>query len=203
MTLLSEIPAAFERPDDAPPSAVVARVRAIRPSRRAVVRALVISATTAALVPLDWFLARREAAANTGVSDRSEFMTCQPASYDEEAPNWPRGGPAVCMGGWKRGDFPCSDGFHREGRYTGEGVVFESTRLATNCEGRNAWRWNGYRCSDATTTVTYPDGEEYYGITIAACVIGEAEPAPIAEPATERLPRTGGAEVPSLPGVVG
>ena len=27
-----------------------------------------------------------------------------------------------------------------------------STRLANDCEGRNAWRWKGYRCSDAMTT---------------------------------------------------
>jgi hypothetical protein len=200
MTLLTEIPAAFERPADATPSPVVASIRAIRPSRRAVLRALVVSATTAALVPLDWFLSLGQATAKGRLSDRSESMTCEPASYDEEAPNWPRGGPAVCYGGWKRGSFPCSNGFHREGRYSGDGVEYESVRLATNCEGKTAWRWNGYRCSDATTNATYPDGEEYYGITIAACAIGGAESGPRAQ---DGRPAGGIHEVPSLPGAVG
>lgn len=171
MTRLDDIPTAFEAPVGAQPSSVVARLRSIRPSRRAVLRALLIGAAAAALVPIDWFLTRRGASAAPHDESKSEFMTCEPESYDEKANNWPAAGPAVCYGGWRRGGYPCEDGFHREGSHEAFGEYYESTRLATNCEGRNAWRWNGWRCSDAITNITFPDGETYYGITIAACEI--------------------------------
>lgn len=174
MTRLDEIPTAFEPPVDARPSAVVARIRAVRPSRRTVLRGLVIAAAAAALVPLDWYLQRREAAAaepRTDGDDMSEHMTCAPASYREEANNWPSTGPAVCYGGFRRGGFPCSDGYHREGSYKDGPDAFESTRVTQSCNGRNAWRWNGYRCSDAITNVVFADGTEYRGISIAACTL--------------------------------
>ncbi|MCX6467487.1 MAG: hypothetical protein NTW05_28480 [Pseudonocardiales bacterium] len=167
-----DIPAAATPPADARPSAVVERLRALRPSRRTVLRGLLLGAAAAALVPLDWYLTRREAvAAPADGGDRSEFTSCRPENYDEERNNWPSGGPAVCYGGWRRGGFPCEGGYHREGRYDDGGDTAESTRSATSCYGRNAWRWNGYRCSDALTTVTYRDGTEYNGVTIAACVV--------------------------------
>jgi hypothetical protein len=170
MTRLDEIPAAFEPPVQARPSDVVARIRSIRPSRRALLRGLVIGAAATALVPIDWYLTRREASAqDEGGSDRSEHLTCTPASYTEEANNWPSSGPAVCYGGWKRGSYPCSGGYHLEGAHSNGGNAYESTRLTTNCHGKNAWRWNGYRCSDAMTNVTFADGTKYHGVTIAAC----------------------------------
>lgn len=182
MSRLDEIPTAFDAPVDARPSAVVARIRAIRPSRRTVVRGLIIGAAAAALVPIDWFLTRRRAAAQeTEGDDKSEYLTCEPESYREEANNWPATGPAVCYGGWRRGGYPCEDGYHREGTFTDGPDSFESTRVTTSCHGRNAWRWNGYRCSDAITTATYADGTEYRGISIAACALdgaAAAEPAP-------------------------
>lgn len=177
MTRFDEIPTAFEAPDMATPSTVVARIRAVRPGRRAVVRGLLIGAAAAALVPLDWYLARREAAAApvTEGDDKAEHLTCTPESYREQADNWPASGTSVCYGGWRRGTFPCDDGYHREGSYSDDEKSYESTRLTTNCHGKNAWRWNGYRCSDATTSVVYADGTEYRGITIAACRLpGEA-----------------------------
>lgn len=190
MTRLDEIPTAFDAPADARPSAVVARIRAIRPSRRTVVRGLVISAAAAALVPIDWFLTRRAAAAQprTDGDDMSEHMTCSPESYREEANNWPATGPAVCYGGWRRGGFPCADGYHREGTYTDGPDSYESTRVTTSCNGRNAWRWQGYRCSDAITTATFADGTEYSGITIAACAVSDAAPAPAPAPEPTRAP---------------
>ncbi|MGI9001778.1 MAG: hypothetical protein ACR2GH_08915 [Pseudonocardia sp.] len=172
MTRLDEIPATFEPPADARPSEVVARIRAIRPDRRAVFRGLVIGAAATALVPLDWYLTRREASAQPDDSagdDKSEHLTCEPESYEEQANNWPASGPAVCVGGYRRGSFPCTDGYHREGSYEANGEQFESTRLTTNCEGKNAWRWNGYRCSDAMTTTIFTDGTHYRGVTVAAC----------------------------------
>ncbi|MDN5931847.1 MAG: hypothetical protein L0I24_12430 [Pseudonocardia sp.] len=189
MSRLDEIPTAFEPPVDARPSAVVARIRAIRPSRRTVLRGLVIGAAAAALVPLDWYLARREAAAaepRTDGDDKSEHMDCAPASYREEANNWPSTGPAVCYGGFRRGGFPCSDGYHREGSYNDGPDAFESTRVTQSCNGRNAWRWNGYRCSDAITNVVFADGTEYRGISIAACTVpGGATTDPEPEPERE------------------
>lgn len=171
MTRLDDIPTAFEAPVGAQPSSIVARLRAIRPSRRTVLRALLIGAAAAALVPIDWFLTRRGADAAPPEDSKSEFMSCEPESYDEKANNWPEGGPAVCYGGWRRGSYPCENGFHREGFYEGNDEQYDSTRLATNCEGRNAWRWNGWRCSDSLTSITFSDGETYHGITIAACQI--------------------------------
>ena len=132
------------------------------------------------LVPLDWYLSRREAAAEP--SDRSEYGTCKPAQYDQEANNWWEGGEAVCYGGWRRGSYPCEDGYHREGTFSARGVEYDSTRLTTNCHGRNAWRWKGFRCSDAVTTAVFDDGTEYTGVTIAACALTAQEVAnPIAE----------------------
>lgn len=171
---LHDIPTASAPPATPRPSPMVARIRAIRPSRRTVLRGLVVSATAAALVPFDWLLDRHEANARPG-RDRAtaEYRSCAPANYDVEANNWPNDGPAVCYGGWRRGAFPCEDGFHREGWYERGTEQVESTRLATNCEGRNAWRWKGYRCSDAVTDVTFEDGDYYTGVTIAACALPE------------------------------
>ena len=171
MSALHRIPSTDTPPAQASPSAIVARLRGYRPNRRTVLRGLVLGAAAATLVPLDWYLSRREAGA--APSDRSEHRTCMPASYDQEANNWDDDGEAVCYGGWRRGSYPCENGYHREGPYTARGVEYQSTRLATNCHGRNAWRWLGYRCSDALTTATFPDGSEYSGITIAACVLAE------------------------------
>lgn len=193
MTRLDDVPTAFEAPIGAQPSSIVARLRAIRPSRRTVLRGLLIGAAAAALVPIDWFLTRRGAQAAPADESKSEFMTCEPENYDEKANNWPAGGPAVCYGGWRRGGFPCEDGFHREGVYEGFNEYYDSVRLATNCEGRNAWRWNGWRCSDALTNITFPDGETYHGITIAACQITADDRGA----ATERAPATPAAPNPA------
>ena len=173
MNELDSIPTVSAPPPQAQPSAVVARLRGYRPNRRTVLRALVLGAAAATLVPLDWYLSRREAGAAT--SDKSEYGTCKPASYDQEANNWREGGEAVCYGGWKRGSYPCEDGYHREGTFADAGVEYQSTRLTTNCHGRNAWRWKGYRCSDAVTTATFDDGSEYTGVTIAACTLTQQE----------------------------
>ncbi|GAA1324996.1 hypothetical protein ACQPZA_09520 [Pseudonocardia xinjiangensis] len=185
MTHLDEIPMTSAPPAQAVPSAVVARIRAIRPSRRTVLRGLVIGAAAAALVPLDWYLSRREAAAQDDEDededdDRSEHLTCTPSSYDEESNNWPDDGAALCYGGWRRGSYPCSGGFHREGEYESQGDYYESTRLTTSCDGKNAWRWRGYRCSDAVTEVYYDDGDSYRGLTIAACELPDTEGEPAA-----------------------
>jgi hypothetical protein len=178
MSRFDEIPSAAAPSPGAVPSAVVARIRAIRPSRRAVLRALVVGAAAAALVPVDWYLSRRAAAApavREESDDMTEHLECAPRRYDEEANNWPAGGPAVCYGGWRRGRYPCADGYHREGRHERDGERLESTRLTTDCHGRNAWRWNGHRCSDAITDVTFADGTTYHGVTIAACRLPEGE----------------------------
>ncbi|MDN5860216.1 MAG: hypothetical protein L0H84_16520 [Pseudonocardia sp.] len=175
---LSDIPSATEPTADARPSEIVARIRDLRPSRRTVLKGLFVAAAAAALVPLDWYLARRQAHADDG--PRSEFMECEDGGYDEERNNWPEGGQAMCVGGFRRGSFPCSDGWHREGEYTVDGddsgddsgdEQIVSTRHATNCNGRNAWRWKSVRCSDALTTVYWDDGDEYTGVTIAVCSV--------------------------------
>ena len=173
MTELDRIPTTTAPPPQARPSAVVAHLRGYRPNRRTVLRALVLGAAAATLVPLDWALSRREAGA--APSNKAEYGTCKPAVYDQEANNWWEGGEAVCYGGWKRGSYPCADGYHREGVYSDRGVEYHSTRLTTNCHGRNAWRWKGYRCSDAVTTATFEDGSEYTGVTIAACTLTAQE----------------------------
>ncbi|MDN5748330.1 MAG: hypothetical protein L0H64_07465 [Pseudonocardia sp.] len=203
MSKLDDIPTAVDAPVDARPSAVVARIRAIRPSRRTVLRGLVIAAAAAALVPLDWYLLRREAAAQEAEGDdKSEHTSCQPENYREEANNWPSTGPAVCYGGWRRGGYPCADGYHREGAYSDGVDSFESTRVTTSCHGRNAWRWNGYRCSDAMTTATFADGTEYNGISIAACALPEgASPAPSDSGSDE--PGSSGPDAPAEPSDAG
>jgi len=177
---IDDIPTTSAPPDRPRPSAVVAALRGYRPSRRTVLRALVLGVAATALVPLDWYLIRRQAAAEP--SDRSEYGTCKPAQYDQEANNWWEGGEAVCYGGWRRGSYPCEGGYHREGKFSTRGVEYESTRLTTNCHGRNAWRWKGFRCSDAVTTAVFEDGSEYTGVTIAACALTPQE---IASPIPE------------------
>lgn len=186
---LDEIPTTAAPPLDSRPSGVVARLRALRPGRRAVLRGLVIGAATTALVPIDWFLTRRGASAAPADApdDRSEYTECRPAEYDEEANNWWEGGPAVCYGGWRRGSYPCEGGFHREGEHAAMGESYTSTRLTSSCSGRNGWRWKGYRCSDAVTTATYADGTEYTGTTIAACPVDGSAPPP-AEPDDDPAP---------------
>jgi hypothetical protein len=169
---ISDIPSAAEPGPDARPSAVVAQIRALRPSRRTILKSLLIGAAAAALVPVDWYLTRRSADAATD-GPRTENMQCAKGGYDEEQNNWPKDGKAMCIGGFRRGSFPCSGGWHREGTYSDGDASVSSTRLATNCEGKNAWRWNGVRCSDAMTTVTWDDGDQYTGTTIAVCSLGD------------------------------
>ncbi len=194
MTRLVDIPTTAVPPAETRPSEIVARIRSYRPSRRAVVRGLVIAVTASALVPIDWWLTRRAAAAapadGSTEGDRSEFPTCQPADYAEEDNNWFTGGPAVCYGGWRRGSFPCSDGYHREGSFSDadSGESYTSTRLTTDCHGRNAWRWHGYRCSDAMTTTTFSDGSDYTALTIAACTLPEGDTGATSEPTTSAAP---------------
>jgi hypothetical protein len=130
MSALESIPTVEVPPPHARPSSVVARLRGYRPDRRTVLRALVIGAAAATLVPLDWYLTKREASA--APANKSEYGTCKPAQYDQEANNWPASGEAVCYGGWKRGSFPCDGGYHREGTYTDQGTEYRSTRLTTN-----------------------------------------------------------------------
>jgi hypothetical protein len=177
MTRLEDIPTTTSAPQHARPSSVVAHLRSLRPSRRVILRGMLVSAAAAALVPLDWFLARRAMAVplrEQAVDDtRSEYTSCEPADYTEERNNWWSSGAAVCYGGWRRGSFPCADGFHREGSFAARDENYVSTRLTTNCHGRNAWRWHGFRCSDAMTTATFDDGTEYSGVTIAACAVGD------------------------------
>jgi hypothetical protein len=176
---LDDIPRTSAPSPGAVPSALVARLRSIRPSRRTVLRGLVIGAAAAALVPLDWYLDRRTAAALPASVNRAEHTSCAPSSYAEESNNWPLDGPAVCYGGWRRGSYPCTNGYHREGYYEIDGEEMESTRLSTECEGKNAWRWKGYRCSDAITDVVFAGGDTYTGITIGACPLPEGAGVPV------------------------
>ncbi|MBW0106907.1 hypothetical protein [Pseudonocardia sp. KRD291] len=186
MTRLDDIPSTSAPGPDAPdarPSGVVAQIRAMRPGRRVVVRSLLVAAAAGALVPIDWLISKQRASASGDVEDQdlepgatSEFKNCAPESYDEEANNWwtASSPAAVCFGGWRRGSFPCDDtAYHREGRYSSKGETYHSTRIANDCEGRNAWRWKGYRCSDAWTVATFPDGSEYSAVTIAACTLDD------------------------------
>ena len=144
------------------------------PSRRTIVKGLLVAAAAAALVPLDWLLTRRAAAA---AGATSEYGDCAPNRYDEQPSNWWQEEPpgAVCYGGWRRGGLPCSDGFHREGSFESRGESYTSTRMTVTCEGRNAWRWEGHRCSDALTETTFDDGEVYEGITISVCQLTAAD----------------------------
>ncbi|MGI5129173.1 hypothetical protein ACQEVB_20375 [Pseudonocardia sp. CA-107938] len=169
---IDDIPSAAEPPPDARPSSVVARIRDLRPSRRTVLKGLFVAAAAASLVPLDWYLARRQAHA-AGDGPRTEFMECEEGGYDEERNNWPSGGSPMCIGGFRRGSFPCKGGWHREGEFRDDDdtATVTSTRAATNCHGRNAWRWKSVRCSDAMTTISWDDGDEYTGKTIAVCGI--------------------------------
>ncbi len=186
MTRLDDIPSTSAPGPDARPSGVVARIRAVRPSRRVVVRSLVVAAAAGALVPIDWLIAKQRASAADDPEPEdqdlepgatSEFKNCAPESYNEESNNWwtASSPDAVCFGGWRRGSFPCDDtGYHREGRHSSKGETYHSTRIANDCKGRNAWRWKGYRCSDAWTVATFPDGAEYSAVTIAACSLPDS-----------------------------
>ena len=73
---------------------------------------------------------------------------------------------------WQPG---CSSCLRTKEFLSNNGVDYESTRLTTNCHGRNAWRWKSFRCSDAVTTATFDDGTEYTGVTIAACALTQQE----------------------------
>ncbi|MBY8871117.1 hypothetical protein K7640_04565 [Micromonospora sp. PLK6-60] len=165
---LNLIPSADTAPAGAAPSTLVAALRSASPPRRLIFKGLLASAMASALVPLDWFIERRAARA---AGPTSEFTSCSPSSYTEQAANW-WSGPAICYGGWRRGSYPCASGYHFEGfrSYSDEG--YTSNRVTT-CGGRNAWRWTysgrSYRCSDANTTCVWNSGERYTALTIAQC----------------------------------
>ncbi|MEU5670076.1 hypothetical protein ACGF3C_23915 [Micromonospora sp. NPDC047762] len=117
------------------------------------------------LVPLDWAINKRAAFAGP----TSEHTSC-PWDYTPSSANW-WSGTGQCTGGWRRGSWPCASKYHFEGfrSYSDEG--YTSNRVTTYCSSRNAWRWNGYRCSDAMTTTVWNSGERHYDLTIAQCAV--------------------------------
>ncbi len=176
--MLDDIPLTSSPAAQAEPSPVVGWIRAHRPSRRTIIKGLLVAAAAATPVPLDWLLTRRAAAA---AGPTGEYGDCAPTNYDEQRSNWwqEESPGAICYGGWRRGGLPCENGYHREGRFDSRGETYTSTRMTVTCEGRNAWRWQGYRCSDALTETTFDDGDVYEGITISACQLTDADgPAP-------------------------
>lgn len=166
------IPSLTERPADAAPTQL--RVDGEPPARRTVLRALTLGALTATLVPFDWVLAKRSAAAG---GPTTEHTTCTPIDpdYDAQANNWPGGGVAACIGGRRRGKHGCSSAdYHRQGYYTAGGFRYSSYRTDDYCAGRNAWRWRTgsyyFRCSDAITTAYTDHGNvDWRGLTVARC----------------------------------
>ncbi|GAB3204818.1 hypothetical protein ACQEU5_03145 [Marinactinospora thermotolerans] len=170
---ITRIPSAVEAPPDGRPSPLVRRVRAAAPARRTVFKGVLTGLVLAALAPLDWAYTRARAWA---AGPTSEHPDCDgfagPMGYEEDPSNW-WSGAAVCMGGWRRGTYPCSGGFHFEGSRSSRGENYQAYRVGTSCGGRNAWRWvtagKEYRCSDAHTEVTWEDGDRYEDLTIAVC----------------------------------
>jgi len=163
------IPSGDEAPAGARPSALVTRLRKSASSRRVVLKGLFVATMAATLVPLDWAASRRRARA---AGPTTEYTSCAPANYNEQATNW-WSGPAVCYGGWRRGPWPCAGGWHFEGSRYYSDEAYHSYRLASTCSGRNAWRWayggRTYRCSDAQTETVWNSGERYNALTIAMC----------------------------------
>ena len=84
MNGLDDIPTTSAPPERARPSAVVAALRGYRPSRRTVLRALVLGVAATTLVPLDWYLSKRQAAAEP--ADRSEYGVVPAAATAGPAP---------------------------------------------------------------------------------------------------------------------
>lgn len=166
---LDLIPRADRPPADAVPSDLAARLRTVRPSRRTLLAALLSAALAGVLTPFDWVLARREAHAR---SDPPTTHPRCPRDYDPTPSNW-WSGPAMCVGGWRIGPWPCDDGFHFEGRREYGDERYEAYRTSDNCWGRNAWLWGGYRCSDAITETTWVSGDNledvYVDITVGVC----------------------------------
>jgi hypothetical protein len=175
---LDLIPSAGEAPTEgAAPSEIRAKIANSTPSRRNILRGLVVAAGVAVLAPFEWLLSRRAAMAGpTSEWTASNCSDAYPGGYAEAGNNWWSEGPAACFGGWRRGSFPCGGGFHFEGfrSYGDEG--YTSARIDTLCGSgakRNAWRWTAagavYRCSDASTTTVWNSGERYVATTIAMC----------------------------------
>jgi hypothetical protein len=173
------IPALHKPPGDHYERSQVARLITDPPARRrTVLRIMTAGVLASTLLPFDWLLSRTKA---FGAGPTSEFTgaNCSPPysnGYTEQANNWWSSGTARCFGGWRRGSYPCSGGFHFEGfkSYSDEG--YTSYRIASSCGNtsngyRNAWRWsNGaYRCSDAMTTCVWNSGERYTDLTVAMC----------------------------------
>lgn len=145
-------------------------------SRRTIMKGLAVGAMAATLAPFDWVLSKRAAHA---VGPTSEWGSCR-IYTSEMSNNWWSNGYAACVGGWRRGSYPCnSNDRHKEGTYGNPGIdeAYSSYRI-TSCDGRNAWLWthassgNVYRCSDATTRTTfYPAGTSRTDLTIARCYL--------------------------------
>lgn len=168
---LDLIPSITERPLDAVPTQL--RIKGDRPARRTVLRALTVGALAATLVPFDWVLARRSAAAG---GPATEWSTRCDTDYTPWSNNWPSGGWAACYGGRRVGKYGCNSyEWHREGYYTVGSYRYYSARVES-CDARNAWRWSAggyrFRCSDATTTSYTDHGNvDWTGLTVARCVL--------------------------------
>ncbi|GAA2415196.1 hypothetical protein [Nonomuraea africana] len=167
-----------EPPAGAEPSRVRSLIRELRPSRRSALKGLGVAVATAALVPLEWVFTKSMALAAGPTSEwtRSNCTDGYPNGYGQQSNNWWVGGTATCFGGWRRGSYPCSGGYHFEGwrGYSDEG--YTSSRTASYCgtsSTRNAWRWTTsglvYRCSDAITTCVWNSGERHTALTISMC----------------------------------
>ncbi len=84
--ILDDIPLTSSPDEQARPSAVVARIRAYQPSRRTIIKGMLMAAAAAALVPIDWLLTRRPALAAGPTSEYGDSREPSPRDEPSEEP---------------------------------------------------------------------------------------------------------------------
>lgn len=167
---------AFARiPDHVQAPAGAARTAALRdlvpsPSRRTVLKAIALGATTigASLLDLGGSLLHAGTAwAETGPLglhgwDRNDCHDAYANGYDQvpDTSGLYVNAPAACFGGSFLGSDYCDAGWHKRGTWTQNDIQVDHVPVSTLCGDiatKNAWRWTTpdghvYRCSDGYST---------------------------------------------------
>jgi hypothetical protein len=93
---------------------------------------------------LSWVPVGRKAHAAVG----TEYTTCSIYSYDG----------VICVGAPYSSSLCGSDKWFKNGCFRAADNYTDCYRPKVACNGRNAWRWSGYRCADGEV--------RYYGTSI-------------------------------------
>jgi hypothetical protein len=155
---VADIPSIDERPAGPTEPSGVGQVLRKRSNRRTVLRFVGAAGMTIGLTAMSWLPPLRKA--HAGWYDRyPEYLDCA-GYYNPDT---------ICTPpSWFISHTVCNlVNFHRDDSTSGECYTYVHSVQKSSCRGRNAWRWDGTRCSDGY--IFYQDCGGGYRNTASIC----------------------------------